>query len=203
MAAEEGKDIIVMDPYSADPNAEGARLQLRNAEFQLAIRGVLLTGVAAIGAASGGSIFAHDMLKRRHGRRSAIAGISAVLASGITGVSVARNRAENSRRETTSSIDHHNPYTIILSDLSDYRNAAIAYTFTSLADHRQLDHRMAGFYGDAHRAQIRYYLEHPTQRDLKLSTIYQPMIEASHPTYKRFNYQNGSWVKTADQVIKK
>lgn len=201
-AARNGKDILIFDTFSMDPHGISSRQQLQLLSYELAGKTAILTALGGSAATVGGFLAGKDILQTKSSRRRAITGIAAVLAAGMTGGLLLRNPLETNRIQTTESIDKPNALTFSLADFIDYRNAAIARTFTSLADAGTLDKRVTAIYGDSHRAQVKYYLEHPTLRDLKLSSVYQSMAEAAPPSYRRFSHQKGVWNKTVDQKIK-
>lgn len=201
-AGSQGKDIMIFDPFSMDPNKVSSRQQLQLADMNLGLKMTALTTLSGTAATVGGFFTAKDVFKKKHSRRAALAGIGASLSAVVTGSALLAKPFEHQRIATAESLNNPNPLTFSLMDFIDYRNAAIAYTFTALADQGRLDSKIAGIYGDGHRAQIRYYLEHPTQRDLKLSSVYGSMIEVAPPAYKRFSRQSGIWTKTVDQTLR-
>lgn len=203
LAGEAGKDVLVFDPYSADPETEGAKVELQKRDFQLYLmRTIALTATPGY-AIPGGIALAISQAKKKHNRRAFLAGGLAAVAGAAMLTSIAGGYHNATRFSTRESMNKSNPVTLSLADLDDYRDVAVTHVFTKLADQGQLDGRIAAVYGDGHRAQMRHYTQSPWQADLKLSTVYSGLAEISPPRYRRFAYRGGNtWAKTQDRVIK-
>lgn len=202
LAGEMGKEVLVFDPFVMDPKHVSSNQELKRLSTQLKFNKLaVLGGLSMVAGTPSGALAARDLVKRNVSRRTVILGGAAAISAGLFATSVGSELVESGRRETPEKLNSSNLLSIGLADLTDYRNSAIVFTATRLADQSELPAHLGVVYGDVHRAQIRRGFENPWEGDLKLSTIYNEMVQVAPPRCRRFSNRGGKWVKTVDQVI--
>jgi hypothetical protein len=130
------------------------------------------------------------------GRRAFVGLMGGVMAA--SGASALITNENNNHRLQRAD----NKLGILIHNLLDYRNVVVAEGLDRLTRDSNIKEPIVVVYGDYHRREIRFYLEHPKERKVKRNT-YKPYDQLAEPRMKKFNFdqQNKSWLIESEDSL--